>query len=181
MKLGLTLKSLMVGCAVIMAADAGHAAYIDMGNGMIYDDRRSLLWQKSDDGVRRSFSDAVTYCNELRLGDMGNWRLPSIEILSTLVDDNYTPTINLLFFSRAAMYYSSSTVVKIQTDYTGVGMGVTFVKMIDFSNGTASEAPIYEVDGMIADAYTRCVITGYVPPPESLNSIMFLLLEPAAP
>lgn len=179
MHLRLPLIQVMAVFAVFAANNLCYAEYKDMGNGTVYDDERSLLWQKSDDGVTRIFADATTYCNDMELGDRGDWQLPSIETLSSLVDTTYVPTISPVFSLRAAEYFSSSTEMKIKTDYTGVGIGVLFVEMLEFSNGNITEAPASEVDGQVADAYTRCVITGYAPSPKSLHSIVYLLLNSA--
>ena len=106
---------------IIAGAQIGHAAYRDMGNGTVYDEERSLLWQKSDDGVKRYFVDALSYCNDLSLGGRENWELPSAESLAGLLDITFSPAINPVFSSYASKYFSSRirSAIKI-----GNGVGV---------------------------------------------------------
>lgn len=159
-----------------------YAAYIDMGDGTVYDEERSLLWQKSDDGVEKYFADAENYCSDLNLGGKGNWTLPPVQILSGLVDKNYTPTISPIFSSRASRYFSSTTHSAYFMGGTyGGGTGGTVVDLVDFNTGDIVSEPTFLINDMIAIGYTRCVIAGFNPDAKPLNSILFLLLKPTAP
>ena len=177
------LIQLMAFCVIIAGTQIVHAAYRDMGDGTVYDEERSLLWQKADDGMKKIFVDALSYCNDLSLGGRENWELPSVEGLSSLVDKNFSPTINPVFLSHASEYFSSRIITAIKIDgYNGGGSsGFTLVKMVDFNNGNITEAPTVLIDGKIATGYTRCLIVGYTLPPISLEPIRFLLLDPTMP
>ena len=162
---------------IIAGAQIGYAAYRDMGNGTVYDEERSLLWQKSDDGVKRYFVDALSYCNDLSLGERENWELPSAESLAGLLDITFSPAINPVFSSYASKYFSSRirSAIKIGN---GAGVGFTVVRMVDFNDGSITDEPTALIDGMTAIGYTRCVVVGYKQSPSSLNSILYLLLDP---
>jgi hypothetical protein len=163
---------------IIAGTQIGHAAYRDMGNGTVYDEERSLLWQKSDDGVKRYFVDALSYCNDLSLGGRENWELPSAESLAGLVDNNFSPAIDPVFSSHASKYFSSRIRSAIKSSGYGEVVGFTVVRMVDFNDGNITDEPTALIDGMTAIGYTRCLIVGYTQSPSSFSSIMFLLLDP---
>jgi len=50
--------------------------------------------------------------------------------------------------------------------------------MVDFNDGSITDEPTALIDGMTAIGYTRCVVVGYKQSPSSLNSILYLLLDP---
>lgn len=86
-------------------------------NGKVIDHKTGLVWQKSDDGIKRTWAEAQEYANTLELGGYNLWRLPTIEELIGLVD--YTranPAINPIFDCRSNHYWSSSTYAYYQ-DY----------------------------------------------------------------
>jgi ankyrin repeat protein len=51
--------------------------FIDNNDGTVTDTKTKLMWQKKDDGKRRTFNDAVTYCKKLKLSGYSDWRLPN--------------------------------------------------------------------------------------------------------
>jgi len=56
---------------------AGSAArFVDNGDGTVTDTKRNLMWQKGDNGREVTFEQAQAYCQALRLGNHGDWRLP---------------------------------------------------------------------------------------------------------
>jgi len=57
------------------------------------DSRTGLLWTKSDNGRDLDWSQANEYCQNLRLGDYSNWRLPTIDQLENLYDPRGEPKI----------------------------------------------------------------------------------------
>jgi hypothetical protein len=68
------------------------------------DNYTRLIWQR--DGAASgllSWSDAVSYCEDLSLGGYDNWRLPTLRELSTLVDEaTVAPAINTTVFSNTS-------------------------------------------------------------------------------
>ena len=60
--------------------------FVDNGNGTISDLATGLMWQKSDDGVARNWSEALSYSENLVLGSHNDWRLPNAKELQSIVD-----------------------------------------------------------------------------------------------
>jgi hypothetical protein len=104
-------------------------SYTDLGNGVIRDNVTGLEWQKAtapgygsgDYPDEYTYQQALDYCAVLTLGGRSDWRLPSIEELSTLVDSGIPypgPTINTHYFpDTVASNYWSSTTDAYGTDY----------------------------------------------------------------
>jgi hypothetical protein len=59
-------------------------AYRDNGDGTITDLVTGLMWQK-DPGQKKTFEEAVAGASSCRLGGYGDWRLPSIKELYSLI------------------------------------------------------------------------------------------------
>jgi len=76
----------------------------------VKDNYTGLIWQKEDDGVERTWEDAVSYCNNLSLAGR-SWRLPEQEELYYLGDvSKYDPAIDTDYFTVKSSYYWSNTV-----------------------------------------------------------------------
>ena len=71
-------KSGLLGavCASVfsLCAIPSHAALIDIGGGLFYDDNLDITWAQPD--VRRDWFDANTWAAGLTLGGATEWRLP---------------------------------------------------------------------------------------------------------
>ncbi|MBF0102265.1 MAG: DUF1566 domain-containing protein, partial [Desulfobacterales bacterium] len=104
--------------------DSQNHLMIDNGDGTVTDQTTGLMWQKSDDGVERKWSDALVYCENLNLAGYSDWRLPNIKELLSITDNSKgkgSPTINQLFTisssihteimvaTLASFYWSSTT------------------------------------------------------------------------
>jgi hypothetical protein len=90
-------------------------AYRDNGDGTVTDLNTGFMWQQGDsqNGVKRSKDQAVKYCASLDLANHSDWRLPTIDELTSLVDVGIAhpgPTINTSYFPecRSRYYWSSS-------------------------------------------------------------------------
>jgi hypothetical protein len=88
-------------------------AYTDLGNGIISDDVTGLLWQKETAPDTYNWRGAHDYCSTLTLGGFSDWRLPTIQELSTLVDCGITapgPAISMEYFpdTQPSFYWSST-------------------------------------------------------------------------
>jgi len=58
-----------------------------VANGAVVDDETSgLEWQRADDGVHRSWGDALTYCAGLSIDGKTGWHLPNVSELRGLVE-----------------------------------------------------------------------------------------------
>jgi hypothetical protein len=66
-----------------------------------------LMWQQTDDGVRRNWYQAVASCEDSDLAGYTDWRLPSRLELITIVDHGrYNPSIHPVFTGRSSSYWS---------------------------------------------------------------------------
>lgn len=81
------------------------------GNGTVTDLATGLIWQRLGDDVTRNWNNALTYCSGLSLGGKGDWRLPTVKELSSIVDDRITsPSIDSTAFpDTIGSYFWSST------------------------------------------------------------------------
>jgi len=71
----------------------GTAAYSAGADGTVRDEVRRLTWQRADDGVQRTWADALAYCEGLTLGGADDWRLPNAKELQSLVDYSRAPAV----------------------------------------------------------------------------------------
>jgi hypothetical protein len=63
------------------------------GDGTATDAASGLVWQVRDDGVARTWRDALASCVALRLGGASDWRLPDAKELHTIVDYTRAPAV----------------------------------------------------------------------------------------
>ncbi len=75
-----------------------YGPYIDNGDGTVTDQGTNVMWQQYDDGKKYSWEDACCYCENLNLAGYNDWMLPEISQLYSLVDGEFTPEINDVFF-----------------------------------------------------------------------------------
>ena len=84
----------------------------DDAKEIVTDHVTGLMWQDDADAanVIKNWDDAKAYCEALTLGGYGDWRLPTIEELETIVDyGRYDPAIDSVFAHVTSDYYWSST------------------------------------------------------------------------
>lgn len=92
--------------------DAGvvWAGYTTNGNGTATDTITGLTWQQADDGVPRTWEQALSYCEGLDLGGNDDWRLPNALELQSIVDySRFNPSIDPVFECRSVVYWSGTT------------------------------------------------------------------------
>ncbi len=83
------------------------------GGKVVKDNYTKLLWQKSDDGKKRSWKDALSYCRTLSLGGFKDWKLPSFNELYYLADrSKFKPAIDKKFFKTKNSSYWTATEYK---------------------------------------------------------------------
>lgn len=58
-------------------------------NDTITDKRNYLMWIKKDNGQDVNWEQAKKYCEQCETGNFTNWRLPTMEELFNLYDENY--------------------------------------------------------------------------------------------
>ncbi|SLM31434.1 exported hypothetical protein [Desulfamplus magnetovallimortis] len=105
---------------------------IIINEDVVEDIRTGLQWQRQDDSVERTWSDACKYCEELVLGGYYDWRIPEIEELVSIIDyTEYSPSINEDVLESAESYWEVSSFwywsnTKVASDIYnlwGVGFG----------------------------------------------------------
>lgn len=80
-------------------------------NDTVTDHLTGLMWQAADDGQARTWSEAKSYCNGLKLGGYEDWELPTVHDLFSLVEvTRFNPAIEPVFDSRSSEYWSATSV-----------------------------------------------------------------------
>jgi hypothetical protein len=62
------------------------------GQGVL-DKETGLVWEQSPDATARHWDDAVSYCYTKYAGKRNGWRLPTMEELSSLIDQEQRPAL----------------------------------------------------------------------------------------
>jgi hypothetical protein len=121
-------------------------AYVDNGDGTVTDVARSLTWQQADDGVKKTWEQALAHCEGLTLGGASDWRLPNVKELASLEDFASYPVADSTFFpgTRQTYYWSSTTVRSAPTT----------AWQASFLGGSVGSPGLTKAN---ADAYARCV------------------------
>jgi len=65
--------------------------FVDNEDGTITDLATGLMWQQSDDGTTRDWSEALDYCENLEVAGHDDWHLPTVKELQSLVDYSRSP------------------------------------------------------------------------------------------
>lgn len=95
----------------------GIGPYTGDGSGVIFDAATGLEWQEVDDGTRRCWDNALTYCESLSLNNNNDWRLPNLSELHSIVDYlRYKPSIDPVFSVQPSSDYWSATTYTYVTD-----------------------------------------------------------------
>jgi hypothetical protein len=122
------------------------AVFVDNANGTVTDEARYLTWQKADDGTKRTWEQALAYCEGLTLGGASDWRLPNIKELASIADFAKYPAADLVAFpATKENYYWSSTTVRSDT---------TTAWQVSFLGGGVGQPGLVKT---IADGFVRCV------------------------
>lgn len=99
------LLVMLLLCAVDVTAGE---RYVDNRDGTITDIAQGIMWQRKDDGVERSWQEAISYCDSLELAGNSDWTLPTESQLEALISTAYSPTIDPLFSVKPSYYWSST-------------------------------------------------------------------------
>jgi hypothetical protein len=80
----------------------------------VLDKETGLVWEKSPDTTRRNWFEALVYCYMREVANRKGWRLPAVEELASLVDnDFYNPALPpghpFINVQSSAGYWSSAT------------------------------------------------------------------------
>jgi len=92
-------------------------------DGVVKDFSTNLSWQDNEIYNSISIDDAITYCQNLTLGNNSNWRVPNVNELKSILNHNLSPlNISDVFQNTStALYYSSTHNTIDNTKYWLVG------------------------------------------------------------
>lgn len=113
----------MTGAGVLQAGEG----FVDNQDGTISDLEHGTMWQKGDDGIERSWQEALTYCENLELAGHDDWLLPKAYQLEGLIDTANSPAIAPVFAVKASYYWSA----------TGSTSSTDSAKYVNFFYGNA--------------------------------------------
>ncbi len=128
-------------------------SYAINGGGTVTDNITGLMWQQQDDGTRRDWNAAVSYCGNLTLGGLTGWRLPDNKELMNIVDYGRSkPSIDPAVFpnTQSAGYWTS-------TEY---GLDPTSAWDVVFDSGGNDTSKTAKTN----PNYVRCVRGGQTVP-----------------
>jgi len=111
--------------------------FLENGDGTITDLGTGLTWQKEDDGVGRSWENAIVYCENLSFAGYEDWRMPDIKELQSITNESLNgPAIDSNYFKNtsSSIYWSSTT-----RAYTP-----TFTLGVDFNMGSIGSSSFTE-------------------------------------
>jgi hypothetical protein len=60
--------------------------FVKNSNGTVTDNKTGLMWAPTDNGAPINWMDALSYCREYRGGGHTDWRMPTLDELSSLYD-----------------------------------------------------------------------------------------------
>jgi|GEM_PF-4830082 len=99
-----------IGASKTVVVMDGSRTYTEV-NGTVTDDATGLIWQQEDDADKKTWNEAKTYCEDLDLGGLDTWRLPTIDELISLSDKTTSfPSIDTIIFTNTknAEYWTGS-------------------------------------------------------------------------
>jgi len=135
----------------------GNECY-NIGDGTVV--KQGLMWQKSDDGVTRTWTESDAYCSNLILAGYSDWRVPLKHELMGLVvcsDGTPTPLLDYASCGAGAAYPTSASCFSSQNGnyWTAARYDEHQVWGINFSNGQSLPQNVgYNNDDYL---YVRCV------------------------
>ncbi|RUM62393.1 MAG: hypothetical protein DSZ03_06910 [Sulfurimonas sp.] len=152
---------------MLTAASLLYGSYTsDADSQTVYDDQTDLTWE---DGVNhlRAWGDAIDYCESLNIVGTGDWRLPSVNELLSIVDYNGAASaVNPAFNFLINQPHWSAT-----TDATDS----TYAWYVNFSDGYSRSFP------KAVRRYVRCVRKGKLSGSQNANTAtlpaIFYLLQ----
>jgi hypothetical protein len=145
--IGILSANIEIGSAT--DSKASKQRFLANGDGTITDQTNNLVWQAEDDSKKRNWSEADSYCRNLKLSNKTNWRLPTEDELTSLVDQERSPTIDTNYFKLHGMRYWTSTPYNANPSWRSfvfftTGVTAVAAKEVEFlvrcvSNGNGNE------------------------------------------
>lgn len=109
--------------------------FIDKVHGTVIDTKTNLMWEKKGSSEVFTWEESKTWVKNIKnayhLGYC-DWRLPTIEELSSLIDySREDPAIDPIFYCHPEYYWSS----------TGYVSGISYAWLVFFGNGSVFTYP----------------------------------------
>ena len=138
--------------------DYGKNNFTNNGNGTVSDSATGLMWQQADDGTKREFDAAITYCEALSLGGQTDWRLPNIKELQSILDYSRAPDYTGSAAINAVFTASTFTNEEAIIDYPWFWSSTTHLSCGDTNCTTADgKAGAYMTFGRALGFYNNAV------------------------
>lgn len=102
--------------------------FVDNKDNTVTDRVTKLVWQQTDDNVKKDYKTAKKYCKNLELGGRSDWRLPHLKELVSVMDFNkFRPAMDEKFFKdiKPEFYWSSTLDPAFGTDTMSGVIGST--------------------------------------------------------
>ncbi|WED24633.1 DUF1566 domain-containing protein [Vibrio sp. JC009] len=121
--------------------------FVANGDGTVTDKATGLMWQASDDGVRRNWQDSLAYAENAELAGYSDWRMPNAKELQSIVkyggETGSWPAIDTQFFklsgdnttSNPTWVWTNTT----QGDFKFSAVYISFSKAFSKKNSSATE------------------------------------------
>ena len=131
--------------------------YLTRKDGTVEQKTTGLIWQQENDNITRLWENALIYCNELKLGDHTDWRLPNIKELLSIVDYSvHNPSIDAKFFPGTRVtFFPGTSVISGMRYWTSIANQKykNFNFIVNFRHGTIRTMEV-------GKHFTRCVRGG---------------------
>jgi hypothetical protein len=83
--------------SLVLVALAAASGRFEAADGAVRDTKTSLEWSQKDNGADIDFKGAKAFCDDLDLAGHDDWRLPTLEELKGLYDENVTSPPTYLY------------------------------------------------------------------------------------
>jgi len=90
----------------------------DSTNQVVIDTQRKLMWQDTNMPSNKEWPDALSYCENLSLNGVSDWRLPNINEILTIVDFNNRNSSLISIFANKPLKQESIWTSTINPNYT---------------------------------------------------------------
>ncbi len=103
------------------------------GENIVIDKSSSLMWQ--DEKIvkiqKKTWTEAISYCENLNLGNHSDWRLPNVNELLSIFDfeqEQYNLTHPIFKYSLAQLYWSNTSFDEDNAWYLNFNSGISVTK-----------------------------------------------------
>ncbi|MCB1754422.1 MAG: DUF1566 domain-containing protein [Gammaproteobacteria bacterium] len=94
---------------LVMQSALATSRFRNLSVDRVLDNATGLVWQTSPMEDKISYQSASQYCESLRVDDIGDWRLPGIKELASIIDErSYNPAAYHYFRTQPHFYWSAT-------------------------------------------------------------------------